>query len=698
VSTPVLSLIVVVHREQGWLPELAESVLGQPFADLELIAVDDASPDHAPEFLDELAGRDSRVRVKHLSERVGRGEGRNIGLELASGEFVWFVETADLVRALAAPADIDFQLVPYVRASVLGEEKPGPPPDPKGGDAVRVWEKLFRRELLDGLRFGPGMGSELTITWPAFFRADTIAPFAGKYVRRQPPNAEPELGSPFDVFAQYEIVFEHAAHAPPDRCPLVPAAMLRHELSLLGTRVAEDERREFFERMHEAWTRYRSADEPALGSRALDLRARLVERGDWRAYRAFERSLELRAAPRRARRGAGRVKRALRPAGRNDRQKWYGSRRREPLDQALAVYAAYWYRGYSCNPRAIYERARELAPGIRGVWVVNTDGAASVPDGVDYVMAGSREYFDLIARACWFVNNVNFPNNMVKREGQTHVMTHHGTPLKRMGLDLREAPGGGERSGLPGLLKRCSRWDYSVSQNAFTTPIWERVYPTRYESLEVGYPRNDVLSNATGAEVTRIREKLGIEPGRRTVLYTPTHREYQEEFVPVLDLAALADGLGEEWLMLARAHYFHDADDQMRELHDAGRLRDVSSHGSIEELMLAADALVTDYSSIMFDYAVLDRPIVIHAPDWDEYRTRRGTYFDLMSERPGPVVTSEPELVEALRAGDPASGERAQFRARFCYLDDGRAAERVVRRVFLGERDAAEPRAEAVAG
>jgi CDP-glycerol glycerophosphotransferase len=267
-----------------------------------------------------------------------------------------------------------------------------------------------------------------------------------------------------------------------------------------------------------------------------------------------------------------------------------------------------------------------------------------------------------------------------------------------MGLDLRSAPDGGERSGLPGLLRRCSRWDYSVSQNAFTTPIWERVYPTRYESLEVGYPRNDVLANATAEDVARVRESLRIEPGRRTVLYAPTHREYQEGYVPVLDLAAVAEGLGDDFLLLARAHYFYESDEEMRRLHRAGRLRDVSDHPSIEELCLAADVLVTDYSSIMFDYAVLDRPIVIHAPDWDEYRARRGTYFDLMAEPPGPVTTSEGELVEALRSGEEAAGARAAFRASFCYLDDGRAAERVVRRVFLGERDAAGPRrVEAVA-
>src|SRR5439155_2817136 len=101
--------------------------------------------------------------------------------------------------------------------------------------------------------------------------------------------------------------------------------------------------------------------------------------------------------------------------------------RRQPIDDKLAVYAAYWYRGYSCNPKATYERARELAPEIRGVWVVRR--GASVPEGVPYVVAGTKAYYDLVARAKYFVNNVNFPDHVVKRSGQIHVQTHHRTPL-----------------------------------------------------------------------------------------------------------------------------------------------------------------------------------------------------------------------------------------------------------------------------
>jgi len=246
-------------------------------------------------------------------------------------------------------------------------------------------------------------------------------------------------------------------------------------------------------------------------------------------------------------------------------------------------------------------------------------------------------------------------------------------------------------------MRRCARWDFSISSNEFSTLVWERVYPTAYESLEVGYPRNDVLVDADEETVRRIRGELGIEPDQIAVLYAPTHREHRPSYVPVLDLATVAEALGPRYVVLARAHYFYDADASLRELHRQGRVRDVAAHGSVEELCLAADVLLTDYSSIMFDYAVLDRPIVIHAPDWEAYRSLRGTYFDLMAEPPGLVTRTEQDVIAGFRSGE-VSGEaatraRAEFRARFCSLEDGRAAERVVRRVWLGEREAAAARA-----
>jgi CDP-glycerol glycerophosphotransferase len=201
------------------------------------------------------------------------------------------------------------------------------------------------------------------------------------------------------------------------------------------------------------------------------------------------------------------------------------------------------------------------------------------------------------------------------------------------------------------------------------------VYPGTYETLEIGYPRNDRLAAATAEDVERARTALGIVPAKTAVLYAPTHREYEDGYVARLDLARLAAALGPDHVVLVRPHYFYDPEPLV-----GGQLVDVAAHPSVEELCLAADVLLTDYSSIMFDYAVLDRPIVIHAPDWDEYRARRGVYFDLLAEPPGAVTRTQEEVVEAL--AERADGERAAFRERFCALDDGHAAERVVRRVW----------------
>jgi CDP-glycerol glycerophosphotransferase len=368
-------------------------------------------------------------------------------------------------------------------------------------------------------------------------------------------------------------------------------------------------------------------------------------------------------------------------------RRYYRAQLSEPVDPNLAVFAAYWYRGYSCNPRAVYEKLRELAPWIRAVWVVDREHAREMPPGLEYVISGTRGYYRLIARAQYFVNNVNFPNELVKREGTIHVQTHHGTPLKKMGLDLRDAFVAGSRMNFDLLLHRCARWDYSITSNTFSTKMWEHAYPTRYETLEVGYPRNDVLINASEAEISRIRSGLGIDPGRRAVLYAPTHREYRDGYVPTLDVERVADELGPDYVLLKRVHYFYRDETPFDEGRSA-QVIDVGAHASIEELCLAADVLVTDYSALMFDYAVLDRPIVIHAPDWEEYRRLRGTYFDLLAEPPGVVTQTGDELVEAFRSGavggDEARQLRAAFRARFCTLDDGRASERVVRAVWLG--------------
>jgi CDP-glycerol glycerophosphotransferase len=447
--------------------------------------------------------------------------------------------------------------------------------------------------------------------------------------------------------------------------------------------------REFFRRASQAAVRHRPENHRRPAG-PEGIRRALLEEGAYTRYRAFQTANRARRA----------VKSTLRHR-KNDavaklRDHQYRKALSRPVNPDLAVFAAYWYRGVTCNPAAIAAKLVELAPQIRPVWVVTPQNAPLLPPGTDHVTPGTRRYWETLASAKYLVNNVNFPNAVVKRPDAIHLQTHHGTPLKRMGLDQMDFPAAAKGMDFGALLARIDKWDYSVSANSHTTRMWERAYPSRFVSLDHGYPRNDVYYTATAADIRTIRARLGIPPGHRAILYAPTHRDYEAGWTPRLDLAALADRLGGETVLLVRGHYFYGGSmSPLTGLRRTGRIIDVSSYDPVEELCLAADVLVTDYSSIMFDYANLDRPIVIHADDWETYRTTRGVYFDLMAEPPGQVSRTQEELTDLLTTDawrdEGATKTRAAFRRRFCEYDDGRAAERVVRRVFLGESEESLP-------
>jgi CDP-glycerol glycerophosphotransferase (TagB/SpsB family) len=434
-------------------------------------------------------------------------------------------------------------------------------------------------------------------------------------------------------------------------------------------------RRAFFRLASRLYRRHRPAGHRTPGG-SLGVQHRLLATGAYTAFRA------LRGVNQSAARAAARL-----PRPRMVRTRLrYARALRRPLDANLAVYCAYWGRGYACSPAAIHAKARELAPHLRSVFLVEADQAHTMPKDVEYAVIGSAEYWDVLGRAKYLINNANFADAVVKREGSVHLSTQHGTPLKKMGVDQATYPVVAAATGsFAKLLARVDRWDYNLTSNRHSTQMWERAFPAVHETLEYGYPRNDVYYTATADDVARIRRELGVPEGKTALLYAPTHRDHHTGFETGLDLEAMCEEIGEDFVILLRAHYFYDRG----AARNTGRIIDVTAHRSSEDVCLAADALITDYSSIMFDYANLDRPIVVYADDWEVYRELRGVYFDLMDQPPGPVARTPGELARVFADGSWAGAEsaaaRAAFRERFCQFDDGRAAERVVRRVLLGE-------------
>ncbi|TQM71416.1 CDP-glycerol glycerophosphotransferase [Actinomadura hallensis] len=731
---PSLSIIVPVHRVQGYVRQCLDSILAPDIPNLEVIAVDDCSPDGCGEILDEFAERDPRVRVRHLDENVGLGPARNIGLDMATGDYVWFFDSDDYategaVRAICARLEEtrpDVLVFDYARAywngrtqrSVINHLFREPPAPDVFTLAERpsvlqlmmtAWNKAIRRDFLVdlGLRFSSGYYEDLNVTYPILMAADRLSLLdrvCYVYRQRRTGAITKTAGAKhFDVFAQYDRVFAFMDEMGPKADPFRPLMFDRaiwHLLVILQRedRVHPSDKERFFARMSETFGRYEPPGHtppPPEDKPYLAAKYRAIKAGDYRRFQRIRAAEVRRRTARRRLRGAARIGRggARRLKRLVNRHLYYRAQRLRPIDEQLAVFAAYWFRGYACNPAAIYEKLRETVPHIRPVWAVKPGGLATLPEGAEFVLFGSAGYYRALARAKYFVNNVNFPDEYVKRPGQVHMMTQHGTPLKKMGLDQMEYPVGAKEMDFDALIVRSDRWDFLISSNPLSTEVWERAFPCRYEVLEIGYPRNDRLVAAGGDEDerSRLRAGLGVPAEATAILYAPTHRDYQRTYSPMFDIGRVMDRLGDDHVLLLRAHYYYKIQSMAA---DAGwpadRVIDVSGHPSVADLALASDVLLTDYSSIMFDYAVLGRPIVIYANDWETYKRTRGVNFELTASPPGVVATTEDELVDAFLSrapwSDAAAKRLADFRARFCPWDDGRAAERAVRRMFLNEK------------
>ena len=370
------------------------------------------------------------------------------------------------------------------------------------------------------------------------------------------------------------------------------------------------------------------------------------------------------------------------------RETAYRAKRGEPLRDAV-VYMSFGGRQYSDSPRAIHEELVRRAAPLEHLWVVR-DGACRVPPSATVLREGSREYHEALARSRYFVTNDHFPDWFARRPEQVGLQTWHGTPLKRLGLDVSDM-----RRTIRRFQRRwdqqVANWQYVVSPNAFSTPILRRAYAVEGEMLETGYPRVDVLARPDRDELGRaLRRRLGLPDDKRTVLYAPTYRDqvtdrrgrYRLDLR--LDLERLRDAVGDDSVILFRKHHY--IVDPAPSTAD-GFVRDVSAYPDGTELLLAADVLVTDYSSMMVDFANTGRPMLFFTYDLDAYRDEiRGFYLDFVENVPGPLLGTTDEVAAALQDLDGVQAANAQryeaFRSTFCELDDGRAAARVVDRVF----------------
>ena len=362
-----------------------------------------------------------------------------------------------------------------------------------------------------------------------------------------------------------------------------------------------------------------------------------------------------------------------------------------PLDEKAVYLQSYTGVAATDSQRAIHDELRRTRPDLTLYWGV-ADSSTQVPDGGIPVVIQSREWYRVLATAAYLCNNIDFDRWFTKRPGQQFLQTFHGYPAKSMGIRLWTAKQFTPRRIRAELARTSDDWDLILTP----APEMDVHYRTEYAydgPIEsAGYPRDDALLAPTADDARRAaRARLGVSPDATVVLYAPTWRDdlatsYRSAtMVRHLDLESATERLGEEFVFLMRGHRFHARG--ARRSGRTARLIDVTDYPEINDLILAADAAVLDYSSLRFDFALTGRPMLFLVPDLHTYVGGvRGFLYPFEESAPGPLIDHAEEVVDRLRDLDGVRTEFAdayeQFNKRFNYLQDGKAAERVVQRFF----------------
>lgn len=371
------------------------------------------------------------------------------------------------------------------------------------------------------------------------------------------------------------------------------------------------------------------------------------------------------------------------------REVYYPLQRLLPLRDQILLRS---FDGKQCgdNPGGIAAELRRRDDPRPRIWVI-ADRSIPVPPGERAVLTGTMAYFAALARSRHLISNDHTPRPFRKRAGQFYAQTWHGAPFKRIGYDIDRPAFASGRGYFEFMAADVADWDLLLSPDPFATPILREAFRYPGEICESGYPRDDELLSGAPDRARDIRLRLGVPDGRKVALYAPTWRDDSRDaagayqFDLRLDLAAARDRLAGDYVLLVRGHHLM-ASGLPRDVPGDFAI-DVTSYPDIADLLLVTDVLITDYSSVIFDFAPSGRPILLFTYDLDRYRDQlRGFYLDVESVAPGPLLATSDEVIDALAGIAAAAEEHADrvtaFRERFCSLNHGKAGARACDRIF----------------
>ena len=358
----------------------------------------------------------------------------------------------------------------------------------------------------------------------------------------------------------------------------------------------------------------------------------------------------------------------------------------------MVFFESFLGKNYSGNPKYIYEEMikKEEFKGYKFVWSYSGQRPQDIPGNPIIVDRDTDEYYKYLAKSKYWVSNIIFPVHR-KRPENVYLQTWHGTPLKKLGFDIDiEGP---ETLARENFYIESRNWDYLISANPYSSEIFKRAFKFNKKVLDYGYPANDIFyKEGLGDQVNKIKKKLNIPPYKKVILYAPTWRDneatnsWEHSFELKFSLDEFYKRFKDEYVLILRMHHLVADALQIKEEYKSSVL-ELSKYDDIQELYTISDILITDYSSVFFDYANSRKPMLFFGYDFEEYKDEiRGFYLDMEKNLPGPVIQTGSELLKAIENINIITEEYKdrydEFYDKLCGLADGTAARRVIAEVF----------------
>ena len=367
----------------------------------------------------------------------------------------------------------------------------------------------------------------------------------------------------------------------------------------------------------------------------------------------------------------------------------------------MILFESFYGNSYSCSPKAIYEYmlTDERFNDFTFVWAFKEPNKYSFDKRTILVKSNSRRYYKYLSKSKYWIVNLLINTGVKKKKNQVYVQCWHGTPLKKLRYDIEKD---NILNSVSEVRKRndldAIKFDYFISPSKFCTEKFTSAFNLKNLNkenifIEKGYPRNDYLFNYKKSDVKKIKKKLNIPLNKKVILYAPTFRDNQVNengytYNVVLDFEKLKKEISDEYVVLFRAHYFIANKFNFDKYN--GFVYNVSKYEDINELYIISDLLITDYSSVFFDFANLKRPELFYMYDYDDYKNNLRDFYISLKELPGPIVQSEEELIGEIKKIDSYNKKYKikyeNFNKKYNYLDDGNSAKRVVEEIFNENR------------